>query len=253
MTATSPATTPRPSIWVREIETKDGSALLDIKQGLCFSVTSVGAIIWHQLQLGKTTEHVIKYLALQFPKVSLETLRDDYAAFQGQLVRKGLLVSAGDSLLASRIPKLLRFVSTKCTKGKHNLKNTTGCFSLISKAFIGLLLYDSFGLGNDFNRIYECLRKWPLASTCQPVNVELAIKRICHAINEACAWYPKRVLCLQRSAVTTCLLRNYGIPAETLIGAQKLPFQAHAWVEVNGKAVNERRDVQAAYLIWERC
>jgi hypothetical protein len=36
------------------------------------------------------------------------------------------------------------------------------------------------------------------------------------------------------------------------IGAQNLPFKAHAWTEVNGRAINERRDVQRLYAIWER-
>jgi hypothetical protein len=38
-----------------------------------------------------------------------------------------------------------------------------------------------------------------------------------------------------------------------VIGAQKFPFKAHAWVEVNGRVVNERSDVQSIYGIWERC
>jgi transglutaminase superfamily protein len=42
------------------------------------------------------------------------------------------------------------------------------------------------------------------------------------------------VLCLQRSAATTLLLRRHGWDAEMVIGAKLLPFQSHAWVEVNG-------------------
>lgn len=57
---------------------------------------------------------------------------------------------------------------------------------------------------------------------------------------------PKQVLCLQRSAVTTCLMRHNGLRATMVLGAQTLPFKAHAWTEVDGRAVNERRDVQSA-------
>jgi hypothetical protein len=53
--------------------------------------------------------------------------------------------------------------------------------------------------------------------------------------------------------VTTCLLRTCGIPAQMVIGAQEFPFKAHAWTEVDGRAINERRDVQKVYLVWERC
>jgi hypothetical protein len=38
-----------------------------------------------------------------------------------------------------------------------------------------------------------------------------------------------------------------------VVGAQKVPFKAHAWTEVNGQAINELRDVQKTYGVWERC
>ena len=73
------------------------------------------------------------------------------------------------------------------------------------------------------------------------------------AVNYAGVWYPKQALCLQRSFVTTYLLRKYGLSAHMVLGAQKLPFKAHAWVEVEGRAVNERSNVQATYAVWDRC
>src|ERR1043165_29140 len=33
------------------------------------------------------------------------------------------------------------------------------------------------------------------------------------AVRDACVFYPKRVLCLQRSAAVTCMLRRRGLPA----------------------------------------
>ena len=38
-----------------------------------------------------------------------------------------------------------------------------------------------------------------------------------------------------------------------VLGAQKLPFKAHAWVEVGGRAINERSNVQTIYVVWDRC
>jgi hypothetical protein len=75
----------------------------------------------------------------------------------------------------------------------------------------------------------------------------VTVDLVCTAINYACVWYPKRVLCLQRSVVTTCMLRHCGVPAKMVVGAQTLPFKAHAWTEVEGRAVNERNDVQKTY------
>jgi Transglutaminase-like superfamily len=121
---------------------------------------------------------------------------------------------------------------------------------LFWKALFGLVAFDLFGLGRNFSRMHKVVAGWKIAQ-CQ-VTTDVS-DRVCRAINYACVWYPKRVLCLQRSAVTTCLLRSYGVPAMMVMGAQKLPFKAHAWTEINGRAINERRDVQAIYAVWERC
>jgi len=75
---------------------------------------------------------------------------------------------------------------------------------------------------------------------------------LCRAVDLACIWYGKRVLCLQRSAATTCFLRRHGIPAQLVIGIQQIPFNAHAWVEVEGQVVNDRPYMQKMYAVLER-
>lgn len=121
---------------------------------------------------------------------------------------------------------------------------------LVWQALLGLLAFDLLGLGRNFARMHRCVSKWPVAA---PATERDEVDRVCCAINDACVWYPKRVLCLQRSVVTTCLLRNRGIPAKMVMGAQSLPFKAHAWAEVNDRPINERNDVRKIYAIWERC
>jgi len=121
---------------------------------------------------------------------------------------------------------------------------------LFFKALIGLLGFDLLGFGRNFARMHRFVRTHRVSSRAVSPDI---VDRVCVALNYACVAYPKRVLCLQRSAVTTYLLRSCGVPAQMVIGAQKLPFKAHAWTEVNGRAVNERRDVQKVYGVWERC
>jgi hypothetical protein len=76
---------------------------------------------------------------------------------------------------------------------------------------------------------------------------------LCRAVDYACVYYFKRVLCLQRSTVTTLLLRRYGWNAEMVIGAQMLPFRSHAWVEINGVVVNDKPYMIDIYQVLERC
>ena len=121
---------------------------------------------------------------------------------------------------------------------------------LFSQAFFRLLLFDYFLSRGDFPGLNRRVEKFPLG---RRHFVPDAIDRIVVAVNHACVWYPKRSLCLQRSAVLTCMLRRYGFPAEMVIGTQRLPFKAHAWVELNGRVVNDKPDMPELYAEIERC
>jgi hypothetical protein len=122
---------------------------------------------------------------------------------------------------------------------------------LFFQALFGLIAYDLILLAGKFKRVHGLVERWKVAAASAQGNE--SVDQIAHAVNLACVWYPKQVLCLQRASVTTCLMRSHGVPAAMVLGAQKTPFAAHAWVEVNGCAVNERSNVQAKYTVWERC
>jgi hypothetical protein len=79
------------------------------------------------------------------------------------------------------------------------------------------------------------------------------VETICRAVDLACVFYVKPVLCLQRSVATTVLLRRCGWDARLCIGAQVSPFKSHAWVELDGKVVNDKPYVQQIYSVLERC
>lgn len=121
---------------------------------------------------------------------------------------------------------------------------------LFVNAFCALLAYDFLNVFCRFEVIYSIVKTWKVTS--KPANYKLA-EHIAAAVNYACIWYPKRAYCLQRSFAMTYLLRRAGLPAQLVIGAKKLPFKAHAWVEVDGVPINETLDVKANYMVWERC
>jgi hypothetical protein len=121
---------------------------------------------------------------------------------------------------------------------------------LVWKALVGLVVFDILGLNTNFAKMHRLVGNWRIARIAASGDM---VDRVCTSVNYACVWYPKRVLCLQRSAVTTCLLRTCGITANMLIGTEHLPFRAHAWTEVSGRAINERRDVKRIYRVLDRC
>ena len=51
----------------------------------------------------------------------------------------------------------------------------------------------------------------------------------------------------------TWLLRRHGHPAELVLGASIIPFGAHAWVELDGRVINDNENVvRARYTVLER-
>lgn len=122
--------------------------------------------------------------------------------------------------------------------------------ALFFQALFGLIAYDLMLLVGKFKTVRGLVGRWKIASRTATNDLT---DQIAHAVNLACIWYPKQVLCLQRASVTVCLMRGHGLPAQLVLGAQKTPFAAHAWVEVQGQAINERSNVQAKYTVWERC
>src|SRR6266481_4766702 len=112
---------------------------------------------------------------------------------------------------------------------------------LFFRAFFALLVYDFISTFRPFETLHSTVKGWKVAK--KPLAQD-TIERVCTAVNYASVWYPKQALCLQRSFVTTYLLRKKGVACQMVLGAQKLPFKAHAWVEVNGQAINERLNVQ---------
>jgi hypothetical protein len=121
---------------------------------------------------------------------------------------------------------------------------------LVLKAYCTLIQFDvSLSRGN-FAKLYNKVRNCPVATHASAPDV---IENICSAIDMACIWYWKEVLCLQRSAATACLLKKSGVTAQMVIGAQQMPFKSHAWVEVNGRVVNDKPYTPEMYAVLDRC
>jgi hypothetical protein len=76
---------------------------------------------------------------------------------------------------------------------------------------------------------------------------------LCLAVDLACVFYFRQVMCLQRSAATALLLRRHGWEGAMVIGVQQLPFKSHAWVEIKGAVVNDKPYMHDIYRVLERC
>jgi hypothetical protein len=100
-------------------------------------------------------------------------------------------------------------------------------------------------------RLHEIVRHQPTV-TKDVLNMP-SYELLCRAVDYACVLYFKHALCLQRSTVTTLLLRRYGWDAQMIIGAQIVPFKSHAWVEIGGSVVNDKPYMRDIYQVLESC
>jgi hypothetical protein len=121
---------------------------------------------------------------------------------------------------------------------------------LVLRAYLKLIQFEWYLARDHFAALYGKIRNCPVGPVATAPD---AIERVCAAVDMACIWYWKEALCLQRSAATACLLKECGVPAQLVIGAQQMPFKAHAWVEVDHRVVNDKPYIPEMYPVLDRC
>jgi hypothetical protein len=120
---------------------------------------------------------------------------------------------------------------------------------LVLHAYLLLVRFDFYITTTNLQGLLIRVRKRPTIRKHHGFSIEPIIS----AMDLACVFYRKEVLCLQRAAAMTCLMRLHGIEAELVIGAQMMPLKAHAWVEINREVVGERSQLPTSLAILDRC
>ena len=107
---------------------------------------------------------------------------------------------------------------------------------LVLRAFWQLLRYDLWNSTFGFQRIHRQVARQKVSMRAFHPQLESAV---CDAVALAGCFYWRPVLCLHRSFAAAVLLRKYGIHGVLVIGYRPAPFFSHAWVEVDGRVVND--------------
>lgn len=128
-------------------------------------------------------------------------------------------------------------------RDRHRLAWLTAC------AWLGLAAFD-MALVFGFRRVHDFVRRCGVRTDARALRCNA--DDIVWAVDEACVWYVKPAACLQRSVVATWLLRRHGIAADLVIGYRTLPFESHAWVEVDERIVNDRPQYRKFFSVLER-
>ncbi len=83
----------RPSPNVRAITTPDGAALLDIHEGVCYSLNPIGAAIWEQIRVnssGIAIEAILRQIE-QTCNANRHEIEEDIIAYVQNLERRHLV------------------------------------------------------------------------------------------------------------------------------------------------------------------
>jgi hypothetical protein len=268
-------------------QVKDGSILLSVDGDRICRLNGVGALIWIVLEEGRdglTITDIVELLSRRFESINREghlryeapqeQLQRDTEKFLRKLVeKKWLQTKYTDGIELFRIAESVTGTTSALTEARSNASMAAGMGASHASrpasetiipntdehneeeikpfgretvtAFIGLMMFDSLLKLTNFSKLLKTVEKWPIANG-RITDFKL-IKRIRASVEQAQAYYPKKVACLQNAAVMTCLLRRRGIPAVMVIGAQEFPPKAHSWVEVEGRVVNDRPNLQTEY------
>jgi hypothetical protein len=86
---------------VREVASEDGAVLLDVEQGICFSLNPVGLRIWESLKRRSSLDQIADALAQEF-SVPRSQLLSDAVEFIEALEAKQLVRRPGQTATTKR-------------------------------------------------------------------------------------------------------------------------------------------------------
>ena len=247
---------------------KDGTILLSIAEDRLCKLNGVGALTWMTLeskQAGLTLDEIVFALERQFESINAEgellyevppeQLCTDTARFLEKMASMGLLEqwrnSDGQGVYSIK-DDVSATTSSPDQANSQDLNTSEEPEENIRlskretfSAFLGLLAFDLLLKFAGFQSLIKKVEQWP---TAEPRTTDREIcRRVRGMVDRAQMYYPKKAMCLQHSAVVTCLLRRRGVPAEMVLAAQEFPPKAHAWAEVLNQVVSDSPSVKTKY------
>ena len=247
--------------------------LLSISEDRVCKLNGVGALTWmvlEDIRTGLTLDEIVDELEQQFKAINAEgellyevpheQLRADTERFLKKMASMGLLEVSHDSRgeesysISEDVSATTSAPATTVDQFDSTDELTTEVNGFSPRetlsAFVGLLAFDLLLKVGGFKKLIRKVERWPTAEprTTDPV----LCRRVRGMVDRAQMYYPKKAMCLQHSAVVTCLLRRRGVPAEMVLAAQDFPPKAHAWAEVAGEIVNDKSSVRSEYRVLKR-
>jgi hypothetical protein len=109
------------------------------------------------------------------------------------------------------------------------------------------------GYGKTFTSLQRRVQFQPKGTNTRPEARE-EVQVTCRMVRAALRYSLAQYTCLEESLTLWYLLRKHGIPACLRIGVRKEneKFEAHAWVEYGGEALNQDEAMHRHYAAFEQ-
>lgn len=267
--AAMPKSTQRAQKTERALRHKDGSVLLSVHADQVFRLNGVGALTWLIIEeVGSPfkVDYVVHRLHALFEEinsegevyydVSPEQLSHDTGALLEKLCGLGVLVRhtdlqqqttyavaegvTGTTGSPDPVAEPLSIMETAEAGEQAKMPKREIVIAFLVLAAVDLLLKFA-----GFETLVRRIERWPIRES--RISDPNKARSVCAAVDRAQMYYPRKAMCLQRSAAVTFLLRHRGVPAVMVLAAQEFPPKAHAWVEVGGVVVNDSKIVKGKY------
>jgi len=221
---------------------KDGGAIFDPARDLLFKLTPVAAQIWKCLLAGISHSDTVIEIA-ELYQVDPNIVDADLRRMLSEAAQMGITPNSV-VLAASEAGPDLPAVDERVIQRDESKPPLL----MILWALFGLAIFDFVLIVFSMQTMCRVVKSWPSRGP-KPKDETACINKVCKAVARACVWFPHKAVCLQRTAVTACMLRAYGVTAKMVLGVRPMPFLAHAWAEVDGVVVNDRPQVKRFYQI----
>lgn len=225
------------------ITSRDGGVLFDLDNDEFLKLDPIASNMWALLSVGRSKSEVVTTLSKLCDIDSVRVAKDLESLLQSaekrQITPECVQISEG-SKPSVQEHENYPYYGQDPDQPRPRPSRLTVCH-----AFLSLAAFDLALSTGSLKTLCRWVTKWPLKLPRRG-DAEM-IGRVCTAVERACVWYPKKAVCLQRSAVTVCLLKSAGIDARMIVGARVMPMVSHAWVEVDGSVVNDHIKVRRVF------
>ena len=119
----------------------------------------------------------------------------------------------------------------------------------VAAGLILTAIYDTLLHLRGFPTVRALVSKWKPRIRNSP---RLSPDELIRACDLSFMAYVRTVKCVQRSAVLASVLRLNGYDAQIVVGVRSLPFFSHAWVEMDGKPLNENVELLRPLRVLDR-